>query len=94
VVGPLSDYSAFAPEGDGALIVNFDEAATSDTTHGGGHISPVLWGPIVKADFTQTSTTIYQHESMLRTVMETLGLSSPPGSAAAAPPMAEFFVQK
>ena len=30
--------------GDGVLIVNFDEAATSDTTYGGGHVAPVLWG--------------------------------------------------
>jgi len=94
LIEPLSAYPAFQPDGDGVLIVNFDEAATSDTTHGGGHVAAVFWGPIVNVGFTQTSTTIYQHESMLRTVMETLGLSNPPGSAAAAPPMAEFFVQK
>jgi acid phosphatase len=94
VIGPLSNYPAFAPKGDGVLIVNFDEAAESDTEHGGGHVSPVFWGPVVNVGFTQTSTTIYQHESMLRTVMEMLGLSSPPGAAATAPSMAEFFVQK
>jgi len=31
---------------------------------------------------------------MLRTVMEALGLQNPPGNAASAPSMAEFFVQK
>jgi hypothetical protein len=31
---------------------------------------------------------------MLRTIMELLNLSSPPGDAANAPDMAEFFVQK
>src|SRR5579883_464195 len=93
VIGPLSNYPAFAPQGDGVLIVDFDEAATSDNAHGGGHVSPVLWGPIVNTGFTQTSTTIYQHESMLRTVMEMLGLSNPPGAAVTAPSMAEFFVQ-
>jgi acid phosphatase len=93
VVVPLSSYSAFAAGGDGVLIVDFDEAATSDTDHGGGHVSPVLWGPIVKVGYMQTSTTVYQHESMLRTIMEGLGLLDPPGAAASAPSMSEFFVQ-
>ena len=94
VVTPLSTYQAFAPGGDGVLIVDFDEAATSDTAHGGGHVAPVLWGPIVKAGFRQTSSTVFQHESMLRTVMDILGLANPPGASAQAPSMSEFFVQK
>jgi phosphatidylinositol-3-phosphatase len=93
VVIPLSNNPAFATGGDGALIVDFDEAATSDTTHGGGHVASVFWGPIVKVGYTQTSTTLYQHQSMLRTVMDLLSLPNPPGAAAAAPPMSEFFVQ-
>jgi hypothetical protein len=92
VITPLSSYSAFEPGGDGVLIVDFDEAATSDTTYGGGYVSPVLWGPNVKIGYTQTSSTVYQHQSMLRTMMEALQLSNPPGAAATAPPMAEFFV--
>jgi acid phosphatase len=91
VVTPLSNYSAFAPGGDGVLIVDFDEAATNDTTHGGGHVPSVLWGPNVKVGYTQTSTTVYQHESMLRTMMEALQLSNSPGAAATAPLMTEFF---
>ena len=79
--------------GDGALIVDFDEAADSDTTNGGGHISPVFWGPTIKTGYTQTSTTLYQHQSMLRTIMDVLGLPNPPAAAATAPPMSEFFVQ-
>jgi acid phosphatase len=93
VVSPLSSYSAFVAGGDGVLIVDFDEAATSDTAHGGGRVSPVLWGPNIKVSYTQTSTTVYQHESMLRTIMEALGLSDPPGAAVSAPSMSEFFVQ-
>jgi phospholipase C len=93
VVIPLSNQPAFAPGGDGALIVDFDEAATSDTTHGGGHVASVFWGPIVKVGYTQTSVTLYQHQSMLRTVMDVLGLPNPPAAAATAPPMSEFFVQ-
>jgi len=94
VVTPLSGHSAFKRGGDGILIVDFDEAADSDTSFGGGHVSPVLWGPNVLVGYTQESTTIYQHQSMLHTIMEALGLKEPPADAAAAPAMSEFFVQK
>jgi acid phosphatase len=94
VVTPLSGNSAFQPGGDGVLIVDFDEAEDSDTTYGGGHVSPVLWGPNVLVGYTQTSATIYQHQSMLRAMMEALSLTNPPGAAATAPSMSEFFVQK
>jgi acid phosphatase len=91
VITPLSTSSAFKTGGDGFLAVNFDEAATSDTAHGGGHVAAVMWGPIVKARYKQTSSTVYQHPSMLRTEMELMGLSNPPGAAASAPVMTEFF---
>jgi phosphatidylinositol-3-phosphatase len=94
VIALLSNSPAFASGGDGILIVEFDEAATSDTAYGGGQVAPVLWGPNVKVGFAQRSTTVYQHQSMLRTVMEALRLSNPPGAAASAPSMSEFFVQK
>jgi hypothetical protein len=93
VVTPLSNDPAFQPSGDGLLIVDFDEAADSDKSHGGGQVAPVLWGPLVKAGYRQSSATVYQHESMLRTIMEALGLPNPPGAAASAPDMVEFFVQ-
>ncbi len=94
VIVPLSSSSAFGSGGDGILVVDFDEAADSDTTNGGGHVSPVFWGPNVNQGFTQTSATLYQHQSMLRTVMDALQLSNPPGAAASAPAMSEFFLQK
>ncbi|MGC2300640.1 MAG: alkaline phosphatase family protein [Acidobacteriaceae bacterium] len=94
VVAPISANSAFQPGGDGILVIDFDEAEDSDTAHGGGHVSPVLWGPLVKSGYTQTSATIYQHESMLRTIMEALSLPNPPSAAATAPSMTEFFVQQ
>jgi hypothetical protein len=93
VLAPLSSYPAFQPGGDGILIVEFDEGAFTDTAHGGGHVAPVFWGPNVKVGYTQTSATLYQHPSMLRTVMEALQLPNPPGAAANAPSMGEFFVQ-
>ena len=94
VISPLAANPAFQTGGDGLLIVVFDEAATTDTTHGGGHVVAGFWGPIAKAGYTQTSTTVYQHESMLRTVIEVLGLANPPGAAALAGDMSEFFILK
>ena len=93
VVGPLSATTAFKSGGDGILIVDFDEAATADTTKGGGHVPAVFWGPLAKSAFKQSSSATYQHQSMLATVMVALGLSSPPGQAASAATMGEFFNQ-
>lgn len=89
VVSPLSNDSAFQPRGNGALIVDFDEG--TDSTHGGGHVACVFWGPLVKTGYRQTTSTVYQHQSALKTVMQILGLPSPPGAAAYAPSMTEFF---
>ena len=83
VIAPLSGNPAFQPGGDGILIVDFDEALDSDTTHGGGHVVAAFWGPNVKPGYKQASSAVYQHESMLRTVMEALQLTSPPGAAGA-----------
>jgi phosphatidylinositol-3-phosphatase len=91
VVIPLSNSPAFAPDGDGLLVVDFDEAADSDDTNGGGRIACVFWGPVAKTGYTQASSTLYQHQSMLRTLMDELGLSNPPAAAATAPSMAEFL---
>ena len=94
VVIPLSNNAAFQSGGDGVLIVDFDEAADTDTTNGGGQVSPVFWGPIVRTGYQQTTSTLYQHQSMLRTMMDALQLSNPAAAAANAPSMSEFFVQK
>ncbi len=91
VVTPLSNSPAFQSGGDGVLIVAFDESDTLDLANGGGHIPAIFWGPNAKVGFTQASSTLYQHQSMLRTVMDTLGLPNPPAAAAAAPSMSEFL---
>lgn len=93
VVAPLSNYAAFQAGGDGLLLFDFDESIDTDAAYGGGHVPPVLWGPIVKAGYRQASSTIYQHPSMLRTIMESLQLTAPPAAAATAPSMTEFFAQ-
>ncbi|MGD0975099.1 MAG: alkaline phosphatase family protein [Candidatus Korobacteraceae bacterium] len=91
-LAPLLASPAFQPGGDGLLIIAFDEAATSDSTHGGGHISVVLVGPNVKPGYQ--STILYQHQNLGRTIFEALGLSSTgfPGAIATAADMADFFV--
>ena len=91
VIAPLSTHSSWEPGGTGVLIVDFDESVDSDRAHGGGHVAAAFWGPIVKAGHKQTSSTVYQHQSMLRTEMKLLGLSNPPAAAASAPVMSEFF---
>jgi acid phosphatase len=92
VINPLSNDAAFQPGGTGVLAVGFDEAVDTDTAYGGGHVAAVFWGPKAKSGYRQSSSTIYQHPSMLREIMHLLGLTNPPGSAAAAPSMDEFFV--
>ena len=94
VVGPISGTAAFKAGGDGILTVLFDESIETDTTHGGGHVAALFWGPLAKVGYRQNSSTLYQHQSMLATWMAALDLPNPPGQAANAPVMSEFFVQK
>ncbi|MFY9912696.1 MAG: alkaline phosphatase family protein [Candidatus Sulfotelmatobacter sp.] len=85
-IAPLLASTAFQ---NSLLIVVFDESEDSDTEHGGGHVPCVLVSPKVKAGYQ--STTLYQHESTLRLMMESLGVTDLPGAAANAPDMTEFF---
>ena len=73
---------------DGLLIIVFDEAGGNDSTHGGGHVAAVIVSPQAKPGFQ--STTLYQHQSTLRLILQGLGISSYPGAAAQAPNMAEL----
>lgn len=90
-LAPLLASPAFQPGGDGLLIIAFDEAATSDSTHGGGHIAFVMVGPNVKPGYK--STVLYQQQNLGRTIFEALGLSSTgyPGAIATAADMADMF---
>ena len=74
----------------GLLIITFDEGQASDSANGGGHIVTVLAGAMVKHGFR--STTVYQHQSILRLTLELLNAENLPGAAADAAPMDEFFV--
>jgi acid phosphatase len=86
-IAPLIASPTF--QKDGLLIVVFDESVTADAQHGGGHVVAIVIGPKVKPGYK--STTLYQHQNTLKTLMRALGLSSFPGAASTAQPMNEFF---
>lgn len=86
-IGPLLSSAAF--QSDGILVIVFDEAETSDTQGGGGHVAALVIGPKVKPAYI--STTNYQHQSTLRTLLEALSANTSLGAAASAPDMKEFF---
>jgi len=87
-IAPLLSNPAF--QQDGILIILFDEGFSTDTAHGGGHVAALMLGPNVKKGYK--STTIYQHQNLLRTVMDALGMKTYPGAAATAADMADFFL--
>ena len=86
-IDPLIASAAFRQSG--LLILTWDESVNGDTQNGGGHVATVVISSKAKQNFN--STTLYQHQSTLRTMAEGLGLTSFPGAAATAPNMAEFF---
>jgi phosphatidylinositol-3-phosphatase len=85
-IAPLFDNPDF--QKDGILIIVFDESFDSDTAEGGGHIPAVIAGPLVKKAFQ--SSTNYQHQNTLRTILSALGIDSFPGAAAGAVPLEVF----
>ena len=86
-IAPLLGNSGFKQ--DGILIILFDEASSSDQQHGGGHVAAVVVGPKVIPG--GRSSTLHQHQSLLRTIGEAVGLSSFPGAAQSSNDMAELF---
>src|SRR5580765_4317522 len=74
---------------DGLLIIVFDEANTLDLTSGGGHVAVVVVSPLAKRAYK--SIAFYQHQSVLRLMLEGLGVTKLPGDAATSPAMWEFF---
>jgi len=86
-IAPLIASAPF--QKDGLLIIVFDEAADTDASHGGGRVAAVIVSPRAKNNYQ--STKVYQHEATLRLLLEGLGITTLPGSAATAPDMIEFF---
>jgi acid phosphatase len=85
-IDPLIKSAEF--QKDGLLIIAVDESG-SDNTNGGGRVAAIIISPFAKLGFK--STTLYQHESVLRLMLEGLGIKVLPGAAATAPKMWEFF---
>lgn len=86
-ISPLIASTSF--QQDGLLIIVFDESFRSDTRNGGGQVALLVISRKAKASFR--STTFYQHQSTLRTLVETTGAAAFPGASASAADMGEFF---
>jgi hypothetical protein len=86
-IAPLLRNSQF--QQDGILIVVFDEAQSSDQTHGGGHVATIVVGPRVRRG--DRSSIFHQHQSLLRTVCDALRLSSCPGAGGRSNDLGELF---
>jgi len=86
-IDPLIRSQGF--QKDGLLIIVFDESG-SDNTNGGGRVVAVLISPPSSKAAYQSST-LYQHQSVLRLMLEGVGVKTRPGAAATAPTMWEFF---
>ena len=86
-IGPLLANATF--QQDGMLVIVFDESVDSDTAHGGGQVPMVVISPKAKSSYQ--STTLYQHESTLRMLVECTGAAALPGASATAADMSGFF---
>ncbi len=86
-IAPLLNNPAF--QKDGILIIVFDEGFDTDTAHGGGHVAAVVVGPGVRKGFK--STTLYQHQNVLRTTLDALGVHSYPGVGGSSADMSDLF---
>jgi phospholipase C len=73
----------------GLLIITWDEGNGSDRRHAGGKIATLLLGPQVRPGFV--SATYYRHPSVLRLMVQAMGMAKAPGASAHAPMMGEFF---
>lgn len=86
-IAPILADPDFAASG--VLLIVFDEAASGDSRHGGGHVALVAAGSHVKHGYV--SSHFYQHENLLRTALQAIGVKSFPGAAASASPMSDLF---
>jgi phosphatidylinositol-3-phosphatase len=73
---------------NGVLVIVFDEADAADLRNVGGHVPAIILGATVKVGFQ--STTMYQHQNLLRQISDMLKITAP-GAASTATGMSEFF---
>jgi hypothetical protein len=96
-VPAILDRPEFQPGGDGILFVVWDEGTlgtdnrcSASVSQGcGGRTAALVIGPQVKHGYQSTVT--YHNESVLKTVCTAMGLTTCPGAAQNAKPMADFF---
>lgn len=74
---------------DGLLMILWDEGDGADNTHGGGQTGLILVGPKVKPGYQ--SINLYQEQSVLRLMTQSIGLKHLLPDAVSAPQMGEFF---
>jgi hypothetical protein len=87
----------FSPGGDGILFIVWDEGTlykdnrcSATVKNGcGGRTATLVIGPQVKPNYKSTIT--YHNENVLKTACVAMGLSTCPGAAQKADPMADFF---
>ena len=88
-LGPMLSKSYFQPGGDGLLFVTFDECGGGVNSCSPGNVYTAVIGPKVIPG--TASGTLYHHSSVLRTMLEALGLSAFPGASATANDLSAFF---
>lgn len=86
-IDPVLTSSQF--QNGGVLIIVFDEAEDSDSSHGGGRVVAIVAGPSAKTAFQ--SSNFYQHEDLLKTITNYMGIDGNIGAAATGNAMTEFF---
>jgi acid phosphatase len=85
-IDPLINSPGLA---NSVFIIVFDEDESDVVSVNGGQVAMVMVGSHVKAGFK--STTLYQHQSTLRVILDLLRVTDHPGNSATAPTMEEFF---
>jgi acid phosphatase len=88
-LGPMLSKSYFQAGGDGLLFVTFDECGGGTNSCSPGNVYTAVIGPKVVPG--TASGTLYHHSSMLRTMLEALGITTFMGGAATANDMSDFF---
>jgi hypothetical protein len=74
---------------DGLLIITWDEGDGADFTNGGGQAGLIMVGQHVKHGYQ--SVNLYQEESVVRLMTQSIGLKHLLPDAITAPQMGEFF---
>lgn len=86
---PVLNLPDFQPGGTGLFIVTFDECGEGTDQGCGASVYTALIGPQVVPH--TVSSVPYKHENALRTILESLGITTYPGAAATADDMSDFF---